>query len=46
MNERFNFGGDPDHGSGSIRIRIATLVRCALAKVCTVLVLLVMAALW
>jgi len=30
-----NFGGDPDHGSGSrirIRIGIATLVRHALAE--------------
>ena len=34
MNKRLNFGGDPDHGS------IATLVRRALAEVCTVRVLL------
>jgi len=29
VNKRLNFGGDPDH-----RIRIATLVRRALAEVC------------
>jgi len=38
MNEWLNFGGDPDHGSG---FRIATLVRRALAEVCTVPVLVV-----
>jgi len=47
MYKRLNFGGDPDHGSGSwIRITIATLVRRALAEICAVPVLLVMAALW
>jgi len=35
MNKRLNFGGDPD------RMRIATLVRRALAEVCTVPVLLI-----
>jgi len=34
MNKRLNFGGDPE-------IRIATLVRRALAQVCTIPVLLV-----
>jgi len=38
MNKRLNFGGDPDHGFGS---RMGTLVRRALAEVCTVPVLLV-----
>jgi len=38
MNKRLDFGGDPVH----IRIRIATLVRRALAEVCTVPVLLVL----
>jgi len=42
MKQNNDFRGDPDHGSGSrIRIRIATLVRRALAEVCTVLMLLV-----
>jgi len=36
VNKRLNFGGDPGH-----RIRITTLVRRALAGVCTVPVLLV-----
>jgi len=51
VNKRLNFGADPDqesgygsgcYGSGYIRIRIATLIRRALAKVCTVPVLLVL----
>ena len=47
VNKRLNFGGDPDdesgygYGSGLTRIRIATLVRRALAEVRTVPVLLV-----
>jgi len=47
MNKWVNFGGDPDQGSGwiriglQIRIRIATLARRALDEVCTVSVLLV-----
>ena len=46
MNKRLNFGVDPDHGSRyRSGIRIATLVRHALAEVFTVSVLLVMAAL-
>jgi len=43
MNKRLNFGGHPDHGSGygyGSAVRIATLVRRALAEVCTVPVLL------
>jgi len=36
---RLNFSGDPDHGSEYV----ATLVRRALAEVCTVLVFLVIA---
>jgi len=40
--QTIKFCGDPDQESGSrIRIRIATLVRSALAEVCTVPVLLV-----
>jgi len=41
MNEWLNSGGDPDHGSESVSRVFATLVRRALAEVCTVLVLLV-----
>jgi len=46
VNKCLNFGGDPESGSGiriQIRIRICdpTLVRRALAEVCTVQVLLV-----
>jgi len=40
--QKVKFCGDPDQESGSrISIRIATLVRRALAEVCTVPVLLV-----
>jgi len=45
MNKLLNFSGDPNHGYGygsdPDRIRIVTLLRRALAVVCTVAVLLV-----
>ena len=41
VNKWSNFSGDPDNGYVWIRIRIATLVRRALAEVCTIPVLLV-----